>query len=166
MIISFTVVGAPFGKQRPRFGKGGNTYTPEKTGDHEKLIAWAYRQQCGNFRFLDKTPLDMRIIAYFRIPKRATKAAREKMLSGEIRPTVTPDWDNIGKLVADALNDIAYDDDKCIVDAQVRKFYSTDPRTVIILQEAQEMEARKYDGTNTRKGNGSSVRADTPVDER
>lgn len=59
------------------------------------------------------------------------------MISGEIRPTVKPDWDNIGKLIADALNGIAYDDDKCIVDAMVRKFYSTDPRTVVILQEAQ-----------------------------
>ena len=55
------------------------------------------------------------------------------MLSGFIRPTVKPDWDNIGKLVADALNGIAYDDDKCIVDAQVRKFYSDQPRTDIII---------------------------------
>lgn len=137
MKISFTVEGNPFGKQRPRFTKSGHTYTPTETHEHEQIIALAYCQQCGAFRFPDKTYIDMRIIAYVRIPKRATKAERKKMISGEIRPTVKPDWDNIGKLIADALNGIAYDDDKCIVDAQVRKFYSTEPKTVIILQEAK-----------------------------
>lgn len=68
-----------------------------------------------------------------KIPKKTSKDRRSKMLSGFIRPTVKPDWDNIGKLVADALNGIAYDDDKCIVDAQVRKFYSDQPRTDIII---------------------------------
>ena len=76
----------------------------------------------------------MCVIAYIRIPKSATKVTKSKMLSGEIRPTVKPDWDNIGKLVADALNGVAYDDDKCIVDAQVKKIYSDHPRTDIILQ--------------------------------
>lgn len=75
----------------------------------------------------------MKINAYMKIPKSASKAARAKMIDGLIRPTVKPDWDNIGKLVADALNGIAYDDDKCIVDAQVRKFYSEQPRTEIVL---------------------------------
>ena len=135
--IIFTIPGEPFGKQRPRHTKGGHTYTPNETREHEQLIAWAYRQQCGRFRFPSKTYIDIRVIAYLKIPKSATKRDREKMISGEIRPTVKPDWDNVGKLVADALNGIAYDDDKCIVDAMVRKFYSTDPRTVVILQEAQ-----------------------------
>ena len=137
MRISFTVRGDPFGKQRPRHTKGGHTYTPNETREHEQLIAWAYRLQCRGFRFPPKTYIDIRVLAYLKIPKSATKAERAKMISGEIRPTVKPDWDNIGKLVADALNGIAYDDDKCIVDAMVRKFYSTDPRTVVILQEAQ-----------------------------
>ena len=62
------------------------------------------------------------------------QTVQQKMRSGEIRPTVKPDFDNIGKLIADALNGVAYDDDKCIVDAQVRKFYSDNPRTEVILQ--------------------------------
>lgn len=70
------------------------------------------------------------------IPARATKSEREAMLSGERRPTVKPDYDNIAKLVSDALNGIAFDDDRCIVDAMQRKFYLTDPRTVVIIREA------------------------------
>lgn len=55
------------------------------------------------------------------------------MLTGEIRPTKKPDWDNIGKVVCDALNKIAYDDDSCIVDGAVHKWYSEEPRVVVEL---------------------------------
>lgn len=92
-----------------------------------------YRKQCGNTRFASGAYVEMRITAYMKIPKSASKAVRAKMIDGSVRPTVKPDWDNIGKLVADALNGIAYEDDKCIVAAQVRKFYSEQPRTEIVL---------------------------------
>ena len=55
-------------------------------------------------------------------------------MTGAIRPTVKPDWDNIGKIVADALNKIAYYDDAQIVDSQTRKFYSDRPRVEILIQ--------------------------------
>lgn len=136
MTLSFTVNGTPFGKERPRLGRGGRTYTPEKTRDKEREIVFAYREFCGAQRILKGTPISVLIYAYYKPPKGTTKAMREKMLAGEVRPTKKPDWDNIGKLVCDALNGIAYDDDKSIVDATVRKFYSDEPRMVIILQEA------------------------------
>ncbi len=136
--IEFTVEEEPFGKQRPRHNRITNTtYTPAETKQHEQAIAWAYRRQCGAFRFSPNVYIDIRVIAYMKIPKSVSKIKRQMMINGTIRPTVKPDWDNIGKLVADALNGVAYDDDKCIVDAMVRKFYSTDPRTVVIIQEAK-----------------------------
>ncbi len=138
MKIIFTVKGDPFGWQRAgQNNLTGAIYTQDKTRQHEQLIAWAYRQQCGTYRFPDKTALDLRVIAYMKVPKSASKKVRQQMLSGEIRPTVKPDYDNIGKLVSDALNGIAYDDDKCVVDGLIRKFYSDEPRTVVIIQEAQ-----------------------------
>ena len=82
------------------------------------------------------TYVDLEVIAYVKIPKSATKARRAKMLSGKIRPTTKPDWDNLGKLVSDALNGVAYDDDKRVVDARVRKFYSDRPRTQVTISEA------------------------------
>ena len=57
------------------------------------------------------------------------------MLKDEIRPTVKPDWDNIGKLISDALNGVAYADDKDIVFGAVQKAYSSKPRTVVTLWE-------------------------------
>ena len=51
-----------------------------------------------------------------------------------IRPTKKPDWDNIGKIVCDSLNLVAYHDDSAVVDAQVRKFYSETPRVDVMIK--------------------------------
>lgn len=136
MTLKFTIPDKPFGKQRPRHGSE-RTYTPQETKDYEDLVAWSFRQQCGAKSFPAGTALEMAIMAYKPIPKSVTRATRAKMITGEIRPTVTPDWDNIGKIISDALNKIAYDDDKCIVDGYVRKFYSENPHVDVIIKEAQ-----------------------------
>ena len=139
MKISFTVFGEPFGKQRPRHSRLSNTtYTPTKTKQHERDIVTAYRAQCGGFRFPADSYISLQVAAFMKIPSGASKAKRKLMLDGIIRPTKKPDWDNIGKLVADALNGVAYDDDKCIVDACVQKFYSETPRIQVILQSIEE----------------------------
>lgn len=54
-----------------------------------------------------------------------------------IRPTKKPDMDNIIKIIADALNGIAYYDDSQIVDTAVRKFYSDEPRVVVKISEVE-----------------------------
>ena len=132
--IKFTVYGKPFGWQRA----GQNhytkvTYTPQQTRAYEQNVAWGYKLAARGFKFPPKTYIGLDITAYYPIPKSATKAERAGMLDGSIRPAIKPDWDNIGKLVSDALNNIAYDDDKSVVDGLVRKFYSDNPRTEIIV---------------------------------
>lgn len=135
MAISFTVYGNPFGWQRAgQNHKTGAVYTQPKTKAWEQTIAYAYKALCGPRMFPTKTPLALTVYAYIPIPKSASETLRAQMLSGEVRPTVKPDGDNIAKLVADALNGIAYDDDKCIVDWLSRKFYSDDPRTEITIE--------------------------------
>jgi Holliday junction resolvase RusA-like endonuclease len=59
------------------------------------------------------------------------------MLENIIRPTKKPDADNIAKIVCDALNGIAFLDDKQIVDARITKWYSDTPRIEIIIQEIE-----------------------------
>lgn len=112
-------------------------YTPEKTVSYENLVRLEYRRQCNDFKFPKDTPLDVRITAYYGIPKSASKKKAQLMRERKIRPMKKPDFDNIGKIVCDSLNDIAYHDDAQIVDAQVRKFFSDDPRVVVTIQEAE-----------------------------
>ena len=78
--------------------------------------------------------LDVRIIAYYAVPRSASKKKRQEMLDGAIRPTKKPDLDNVCKIVCDSLNGIAYHDDAAIVDCQVRKFYTENPRVDVIIR--------------------------------
>ena len=140
MKIKFEVFGKPMGKERHRDTWNGRKYTPPKTQTREDEIRWAYKQKYGNYRFPKGTCLELLVVAVFPIPKSAPKYKQKLMLSGEIRPDVKPDYDNIAKIVSDALNKVAYDDDKSIVDSTQRKFYGENPRTIIILQEAKPLE--------------------------
>lgn len=136
MIVFFNVPGVPMGKQRPRHNRYTNaTYTPAKTKIREEEIALYYRKKYGGQRFPKESSLELYIVAFMPIPKSATKAVKEKMRSSTIVPTVKPDCDNILKLVADALNGIAYDDDKQIVTMSVMKRYGDTPHTKIYINE-------------------------------
>lgn len=143
-MVKFTVYGEPKAKGRPRVsvrkpGDGEKTfaraYTPKQTVIYENQVKLEYENQCGSYRFPDDAMLDIRIFAYYGIPKSTSKKKRELMLAGKIRPTKKPDFDNIAKIICDSLNGIAYQDDKLIVDGMFRKFYSEQPRVEVkILQ--------------------------------
>lgn len=57
------------------------------------------------------------------------------MLQGKILPTKKPDCDNIAKIICDALNGVAYDDDKQIVALKVTKIYSDEPRVIVWISD-------------------------------
>jgi len=146
MKAKFVVTGEPRGKGRPRFrtfdilGKVKpviSTYTDAATKAYEERIKAAYRQQCRGIRFDDNAMLDMRIIAYYTIPKSETKGNKTAMEAGVIRPTKTPDCDNVLKAIADALNKLAYRDDAQLTDCQIRKFYSYRPRVEVTILHAK-----------------------------
>lgn len=131
MEISFTVLGPPTAKGRPRMTKKGHTYTPQKTVEYENLVRLEYRRQCGDFKFDQDDPLDVRILAYYPIPKSVSKKKHQMMVRHQIRPMKRPDTDNVCKSILDSLNEVAYHDDAQVVDCQVRKFYGEDPRVVV-----------------------------------
>lgn len=134
--IKFTVPGKPFGKQRPRVIRAtGIAYTPKETVAYENLVKLAYVEAAKGFVFPENAALDVRIKAFYSIPKTASKKNKAQMAIGNIRPCKKPDFDNIGKVISDSLNMVAYKDDSCIVDAQVRKFYSENPRVEVTIRQ-------------------------------
>lgn len=137
MRANFCILGEPQGKGRPRFSTvcgHVKPRTPEETVLYENLVKTEYRQQVG-VKFPDDAMLDVRIFAYYPIPKSASKRKRQAMLEKKIRPTKKPDWDNVGKVICDSLNGIAYRDDAQVVDSMVRKFYGEDPKVVVTIEE-------------------------------
>ena len=131
--IVFTVPGQPFGKQRPRVA-GRIAYTPRETKAHEQEVIGAYFAQTDRRKFVRP---EIRIKAYYGVPVSASKKRKAAMLAGQIRPQVKPDLDNVAKLVMDALDEIAYEDDKDVVYLSVEKFYSDDPRLEVEIRDAE-----------------------------
>ena len=81
--------------------------------------------------FPPETPLELTVTCYFSRPKSAPKR--------RVRPTVAPDYDNIVKLVTDALQKLAFHNDSEVVDAHIHKHYAAypdPPRTEVVITEA------------------------------
>lgn len=127
----------PQGKARPRVTRHG-AYTPAKTKAYEREVAMAWKQQHGGW-YADRQ-IAVMIAAYFEPPKSVSKKKRAQMLSGDIRPTVKPDADNIAKAVCDALNGVAYKDDAQIVILGVRKAYADIAHVKVLISDAGFME--------------------------
>lgn len=134
--MKFVVPGEPTGKGRPRVVHAGNhsvAFTPEKTVLYENLVKLEYQRQSGGMAFAGEK-IRMNIRAYYAVAKSDSKRIRAAKLAGEIRPMKKPDIDNVYKIVADALNGIAFDDDSQIVSARIEKYYDECPRVEISIE--------------------------------
>ena len=134
----FTVPGPPQGKARARTVRNKNTgktvsFTPDNTVMYENLIKTCYMNAGGGI-LNNKEPVMLIVTAYYPIPQSAGKKMKEKMLSGDLRPTKKPDADNVLKAVNDALNGLAYADDSQVCDQRIVKFYSENPRLDIVVE--------------------------------
>lgn len=131
--IRFSVPGEPVGKGRPRFNKNGHAYTPAKTRSYEAIVKLCAIKAMKGKKLLTGA-ISLSVTAFFPIPKYFTKAIRGKALSGELWHQKKPDWDNVGKIVSDALNGVVYADDAVVSHAVVSKRYSDFPRIEVSAQ--------------------------------
>lgn len=101
LVIRFTVEGRPVPKGRPRVvtvtrASRAHAYTPASTKVYETLIGWTYREPAGAL-----PPATGLIALFVKVYEDATQHAG--------------DLDNYVKIVGDALNGIAWADDKQVV---------------------------------------------------
>lgn len=143
-MIQFYVPGKPQGKARARTfynRKLGRmqSMTPENTVLYENHIIQSYLDAAEKPQLL-QGPLEVSINAYFPVPKSTTKKVRKQIEDGEVLPTKKPDADNIAKVVCDALNQIAYQDDTQVVKLVVTKQFETDNEPVGLIVQIKEYE--------------------------
>ncbi len=133
--VKFSIPGEPCAKGRPRFIRAtGQVMTPEKTANYEQLVKLSYLQQVERDKPL-QGPLVAKVYANFAIPKSVSKKRFQRMISRQEYPQKRPDADNLAKIVLDALNGIAYSDDKEIVCLEVRKYWAEVARVDVVLRE-------------------------------
>lgn len=121
MQVQITIPGHVQPKERPRATRTGHTYTPRRTREYEAAVKAAYMEQHGQTMLTG--PLAAEITVYMAIPASASKQAREAMAAGKILPTKRPDIDNCAKGILDALNGLAFEDDRQITGLLIRKRY-------------------------------------------
>jgi crossover junction endodeoxyribonuclease RusA len=112
LLTKFTVEGEPVAKARPRWAPRGHTYTPRTTAQGEAHV----RECC----FVAQPMLQpyhglMLLKTEFHMARRGRS-----------------DIDNLWKLVADALNGIAWHDDAQVIKADAEMFlFAEHPRTEV-----------------------------------
>ena len=133
--IRFIVHENPCGKERPKFTRG-HAYTPEKTRNYEELVRREYIAQTGG----QKLRGSLKVFIYAKFPVNASDSQKTKhsKISGEIKPIKKPDCDNIAKAILDALNGVAYDDDKQVVRLHVEKEYGTTGSVEVVIGEIDD----------------------------
>lgn len=109
---SFTVTGKVLGKPRPRVNRNGHVFTHERFTNAEREIANAYRRSGGTCH---EGAVSLLVEVQRPVPR-----SKPKRVTME-PDTFKPDSDNIGKLVADALNGVAWRDDAQVVDFHIVK---------------------------------------------
>lgn len=130
--MKFVVAGEIVGKGRPRFTRSGRTYTPKRTTDYERTIKTAY---LNKYSYLSQKALRIKICAYLEVARSHSKVKKSKMLMNLLQCTKKPDIDNITKVVLDALNKVAYQDDTQVVELVAIKRWSNTSRLVVIIEE-------------------------------
>lgn len=135
MKVEFNIPGKVQAKQRPRFNRySGKTYTPKETIAYENWVKTCYIEKYKGQAPMEG-PLKVKINAFYEIPKSTSKKKKQQMLEDELLPMVKPDTDNIAKGILDSLNQIAYADDKQVVELQVNKYYSEVASVSVIIKE-------------------------------
>lgn len=131
MTVSFVIPMKPMGKERPRLSRG-IVYTPAKTQSYENFIKACYIEQCGDAYFGERS-IELHVKAYVLPLTKFRKSETAAALEGELKPNSKPDADNILKIILDALNELAYADDRTIYKMSVERIYSEIPHTEIII---------------------------------
>lgn len=106
-------------KERPRFGNG-RTWTPAKTKAFEAAVATVARATMGAHPPIEG-PCKVEIYATFKPPKSWPRKKQEYVMG--LPYTSRTDADNQIKAVADALNGIAYGDDRQVADVTITRRY-------------------------------------------
>ena len=113
--LEFYYHGSVRGQGRPRFTKGGIAYEAREDKAFKSDLQAAYLEQVGRDSF-GKEPVSVHISIRRPLPK-----SRPKKVYTE-HDVYKPDADNIAKAVLDALNGLAFDDDRQVVSLSVIKY--------------------------------------------
>lgn len=142
LLVGFPIPGRPVGKERPRSGRNGHFYTPSRSRIYERGVRDAWLLAVGELGLAlgdlkhYKGVVRMSLSLHLPIAASWPKWRRVAALEGDIDCHAKPDHDNVAKAVSDALNGLAYVDDRQVVPGKGRKVWvrPEDARAEVVLE--------------------------------
>lgn len=135
-IAAFMIPGKPQAWQRAGVvRKRGKVihFTPASTRDFKKAVTLLARSAMGGKRPVTG-PVSLDITFTMPIPRSWTKRQQALAQNGEVHHLQRPDLDNLAKGVKDALTGVVWVDDCQVVILHLRKLYSADPATHVVVR--------------------------------
>ena len=124
--IRFSIPGLPMGEGQSRLSKGGFEFTPVNILDYENRVKNVCIEKCEQRQANYTGQVAVDITAFYPFSSSYPKKKQEQIRPGA-RPTKKPDLDNIAKIILDALNHVAWQDDKQVVCMILTKNYAAVP---------------------------------------
>lgn len=129
-IISFTIPGPPFPKEKTKLSSKGQLYIPRMTQAAEKRIKEGYLA-------LGLAPLnsdiELHISCVFEPPASWSPTKKEAALSGVIRKNSKPEVSRLLETVCDALTGVAWEDSSQIMGIHITKKYGIESRLEVFI---------------------------------
>ena len=135
MNILFEIPGNIQPQERPKFSTFGGhvrAIDPIRSRDFKQFVKMVAAEHAP--ASLIETEIRLYVDIYRPIPKSLSKKKRAEAIAGQLRPTKKPDLDNLVKGIKDGMSKIIWHDDAQIVEMNVRKFYSENPRAVVKVE--------------------------------
>ena len=131
-MISFTIAGKPFAKQRARATRQGRMFTPAATVSFERAVGQIAAQHFP-------APLEgpIRLTVYATFEPAQSWSAKKRAAHLHRHHTQKPDLDNCIKALKDGMNRIAWADDSQVAEVVARKVWGLRAQTVVFVEELE-----------------------------
>lgn len=139
--VAFELQGEPRAWERPgatirrgKFGPFIHWFVRPAEAAYREAIAWAAKAAMRGKKPTSE-PVALLVHAFLPIPESWHWKKKQQARAGVILPTDTPDFDNLGKVAADAIKGIVWIDDSAVCDGRVIKRYSDRPALRVEVRE-------------------------------
>ena len=132
--VTFEIDGPPVPWQRSR-QNGKLHFISKEQAAARKVVAVLCKAAMRGQPIFDG-PLRMDILAVWQWPKSFSEKRRKT--AGEFHKISRPDSDNVSKLICDALNEVAYQDDAQVVELHVLKQFGPRAFTRVTIEQIYE----------------------------
>ena len=153
--VTFVVTGKPVPQPRQRIARTGHHFTPDNgiRAYRQSIVAVAL----ASFDKPFSCPVRLRVRFIFQRPKsHFTKRGELTKAARAVRMPMTGDVSNYVKGLEDALNGIAFTDDRLIAVVEACKVFGTHPRTEV---QVDEISSQGWEAGAVAAGSGEGDRA-------